>query len=114
MGVRAHAAALSPPALVFTWLGALLFFFSLAYFLFSYVTTFGEAASGGGIGVPITWNVALFTVFALHHSVFARERVRAAIAHTLPQPLERAWPESSATRRIHAAPRNREPVRHRR
>jgi protein-S-isoprenylcysteine O-methyltransferase Ste14 len=90
MGVRAHAAALSPPALVFTWLGALLFFFSLAYFLFSYVTTFGEAASGGGIGVPITWNVALFTVFALHHSVFARERVRAAIAHTLPQPLERA------------------------
>jgi protein-S-isoprenylcysteine O-methyltransferase Ste14 len=89
--VRAHAAALSPPALLFTWLGAIVFFISLAYFLFSYVTTFGEPASGGAIAPAITWNVALFTVFALHHSVFARARVRAAIAKTLPQPLERSF-----------------------
>ena len=88
--MRAHAAALSARALLFTRLGALTFFFSLAYFLFSYLTTFGEPASGGGIGAPFTWNVALFTIFALHHSVFARERVRAAIASALPQPLERS------------------------
>jgi len=88
--VRAHAAALSARALVFTRLGALTFFLSLAYFLFSYLTTFGEPASGGGIAAPFTWNVALFTIFALHHSVFARERVRAAIASALPQPLERS------------------------
>ena len=81
---------LSSRALVFTRLGALTFFFSLAYFLFSYLTTFGEPASGGGIAAPFTWNVALFTIFALHHSVFARERVRAAIASALPQPLERS------------------------
>jgi protein-S-isoprenylcysteine O-methyltransferase Ste14 len=89
--VRAHPAALSPPALLFTWLGALIFFVSLAYFLFSYVTTFGEAASAGAAAPAITWNVALFTVFALHHSVFAREPVRTAIARVLPQPLERSF-----------------------
>jgi protein-S-isoprenylcysteine O-methyltransferase Ste14 len=90
-GVRAHAAGLSPRALTFTRLGALVFFVSLAYFLYSYVTTFGEPAPNGAIAPAITWNVALFTVFALHHSVFARERVRAAIARTLPQPLERSF-----------------------
>jgi protein-S-isoprenylcysteine O-methyltransferase Ste14 len=89
--VRDHAAALSPPALLFTWLGAIVFFISLAYFLFSYVRTFGEPASGGGVAAAITWNVGLFTVFALHHSVFARQRVRAAIMRALPQPLERSF-----------------------
>ena len=64
-------------ALLFTRLGALAFFFSLAYFLFSYLTTFGEPAAGGGIAAALTWNVALFTIFALHHSVFApRTRAR--------------------------------------
>jgi protein-S-isoprenylcysteine O-methyltransferase Ste14 len=90
-GVRAPAAALSFRALMLTRLGALVFFASLAYFLYSYVTTFGEPASDGAIAPAITWNVALFTVFALHHSVFARERVRAAIARRLPQPLERSF-----------------------
>jgi protein-S-isoprenylcysteine O-methyltransferase Ste14 len=89
--VRAHAAALTPAALLFTWLGALIFFLSLAYFLFSYVTTFGETAPARAAAPAITWNVALFTVFALHHSVFARERVRTAIARALPQPLERSF-----------------------
>jgi hypothetical protein len=89
--VRAHAAALSPRARLFTWLGALVFFLSLAYFLFSYVTTFGEPAPAGATAPAITWNVGLFTVFALHHSVFARERVRGAIARVLPQPLERSF-----------------------
>ena len=89
--MRAHAAALSPPALLFTWLGAIVFFVSLAYFLFSYLTTFGEPASDGPAALAITWNVVLFTVFALHHSVFARDRARAAIARLLPQPLERSF-----------------------
>jgi protein-S-isoprenylcysteine O-methyltransferase Ste14 len=89
--VRVHAPPLSPPALVFTSLGALLFVLSLAYFLFSYLTVFGVPASGGNLVAPITWNVALFTGFALHHSLFARERVRAAITRALPQPLERSF-----------------------
>src|SRR5688500_725765 len=90
-GVRAHATVLSPRAALFPRRRAVAFFLSLAYFLYSYVTTFGEPAPGAEIAPAITWNVALFTVFALHHSVFARERVRAAIASALPQPLERSF-----------------------
>ena len=89
--MRAHAAAPAPSARLFTWLGALVFFISLAYFLFSYATTFGEPAPAGAAAPAITWNVALFTVFALHHSVFARARLRTAIAQVLPQPLERSF-----------------------
>jgi hypothetical protein len=89
--VRAQAAALSPSARAFMWLGAIVFFVSLGYFLFSYVTSFGQPAGNGPIAPAITWNVALFTGFALHHSVFARERIRAAIAAALPEPLERSF-----------------------
>jgi protein-S-isoprenylcysteine O-methyltransferase Ste14 len=88
--VRAPSTALSPPALLFTRLGAIVFFISLGYFLFSYAVSFGEAASGGSTARPVTWNVTLFTVFALHHSVFARGPVRVAIRRRLPQPLERS------------------------
>jgi protein-S-isoprenylcysteine O-methyltransferase Ste14 len=38
----------------------------------------------------VVWNVVLFSVFGLHHSVFARERVRRAITQTL-GPLERSF-----------------------
>ena len=36
-------------------------------------------------------NVVLFSVFALHHSVFARERIRRALTQALPAPLERSF-----------------------
>jgi protein-S-isoprenylcysteine O-methyltransferase Ste14 len=88
--VREHATALSPAALVFTCAGALTFFISLAYFLFSYAFTYGEPAPPGPIAPAVTWNVGLFTVFALHHSVFARTSLRAIVARVLPQPLERS------------------------
>ena len=71
--------------------GAVLFFLSLAFFLFSYATTFGAAAPDGAFAVPVTWNVVLFTVFAMHHSVFAREPVRAWVARTVPPGLERSF-----------------------
>ena len=74
---------------MFRWAGAILFFASLAYFLFTYLTTFGIAATGA-LSVPvITWNVALFTIFALHHSVFARTGIRAWVSRTCPD-LERS------------------------
>jgi protein-S-isoprenylcysteine O-methyltransferase Ste14 len=82
---------------VFAWGGALLFAAALGYFLYAYAFTFGEtqhrrapvASSHRGAG-EIAWDVALFTVFALHHSVFARERVRAFVARTVPASLERS------------------------
>ena len=71
------------------WGGAILFVASLAYFLFTYLTTFGIAATGA-LSVPaITWNGALFTIFALHHSIFARTGIRTWVSRTFPD-LERS------------------------
>ena len=68
-----------------------MFFLSLAYFLFSYATTFGVVANGDASAGPATWDLALFTVFAMHHSVFARDRVRAWVGSTCPPGLERSF-----------------------
>ena len=76
-------------ASVFRWAGAILFFASLAYFLFTYLTTFGVAATGALSVSTMTWNVALFTIFALHHSVFARTGIRRWVNRTFPD-LERS------------------------
>jgi protein-S-isoprenylcysteine O-methyltransferase Ste14 len=66
------------------WGGAGAFVASLLYFLFSYDVTFVKAVdSPAGLGA-IVWNVALFSVFALHHSLFARSGIRDAI--------QRRWP----------------------
>lgn len=81
----------SRPGRVFAWLGALLFGTSLAYFLFSYAITYGENQQTPPLGTAIAWDLALFTLFALHHSVFARERVRSLVARTVPAALERSF-----------------------
>jgi methanethiol S-methyltransferase len=84
------AGRVSPGRRLFAWGGALLFAASLGYFLYTYTLTFRESQDGGGTGRAIAWDLALFTVFALHHSVFARTRVRLLIARTVPAPLERS------------------------
>ena len=78
----------------FAWAGAALFVVSLLYFLFAYFVTFGETtgtrpAGTSGVAGPIAWNVALFSIFALHHSLFPRERLRAEMQR-LAGPLERS------------------------
>jgi protein-S-isoprenylcysteine O-methyltransferase Ste14 len=86
----------------FAWGGALLFFVSLSFFLYSYAVTFGEilvlppegrsyGTQGDRAVLATAIDVALFSLFALHHSVFARERVRAWVARVVPPPLERSW-----------------------
>jgi len=75
---------------VVAWVGALLFAISLAYFLFTYAVTFGEKQQTPAFAAAIAWDLGLFTVFALHHSVFARERLRAFVARTVPASLERS------------------------
>ncbi|MGH9349594.1 MAG: methyltransferase family protein [Vicinamibacterales bacterium] len=75
---------------IVAWGGTALFVASLGYFFFSYVARFEQPAPETARGAAIAVNVALFTLFALHHSVFARERVRAAVARAVPRRLERA------------------------
>jgi methanethiol S-methyltransferase len=81
------APAGAPPA---TWLGAALFAGSLAYFLFTYAVTFGEITAGDVSARAVVVDVALFTVFALHHSVFAREGVRAWVVRKVSAQRERS------------------------
>jgi methanethiol S-methyltransferase len=77
-------------ALAFAWCGAAAFAGSLLFFLYSYLITFGRPADTAGLieAVAIDW--ALFTVFALHHSVFARPAVKNRLAARLSVPLERS------------------------
>jgi protein-S-isoprenylcysteine O-methyltransferase Ste14 len=47
-------------------------------------------APGSGVGLPVAANVLLFTVFALHHSVFARTGVKQLVKTWTRPALERA------------------------
>ena len=71
-------------------MGAGLFVLSLSYFVYSYWTVFGAGVDGPLRPSAVVWNVVLFSVFALHHSVFARERIRHALTQAL-GPLERSF-----------------------
>lgn len=82
-------AADRPAALALAWLGALLFATSLLVFLYAYFVTFGRAAPPGSASWNVLTNVALFTLFALHHSVLARSRAKALIGRLVSPELER-------------------------
>jgi len=77
-------------ALVFAWAGAAAFAGSLLFFLYCYLIRFGRPAAPGPIAAPIAIDVVLFTIFALHHSVFARPALKRRVAALLPAPLERS------------------------
>jgi protein-S-isoprenylcysteine O-methyltransferase Ste14 len=71
--------------------GGLVFVASLLYFVASYAWRFDAAASGDWPpAAAIVVDLALFSVFALHHSVFARASVKRGIEHVIPPALERS------------------------
>jgi protein-S-isoprenylcysteine O-methyltransferase Ste14 len=74
---------------VCAWGGAAVFVTSLSYALYSYDVTFRQEIAGSFTVAPILWNIALFSVFALHHSAFARMGMRDRIARRFPT-LERS------------------------
>lgn len=58
-------------------LGGLVFFaYALVFFAYRYVFVFGRDVTGGANTPATVVDVMLFTVFALHHSVFARDIIR--------------------------------------
>ncbi len=75
--------------LLCAWLGAIAFVISLAYFLLSYLLTFGETAPPGPLLRPAAVNIGLFTAFALHHSLFARAGLKHAVRAAVAPELER-------------------------
>jgi protein-S-isoprenylcysteine O-methyltransferase Ste14 len=78
--------------LAFAWLATALFAVSLGYFLYAYLFTFGVTtvtAAGGGWSAALI-NLALFTGFAVHHSLFARTRFKRMVSAAVSPALERA------------------------
>jgi protein-S-isoprenylcysteine O-methyltransferase Ste14 len=81
-----------PAARVFSILGGLLFAASLMYAAFAYLTAFGESPwpwswAGGTRAAAI--DLLLFTLFAAHHSLFARFGVKAWVTRLAPS-IERS------------------------
>ena len=74
------------------WLGGTLFVASLASFAFVYAIVLGRPApvNAGSTWLAVTVNVAMFTVFAVHHSAMARSGAKARITEVIPPPLERS------------------------
>jgi methanethiol S-methyltransferase len=69
--------------------GGLLFAASIGYFIWFYLFALERRLPQGGLWLPLTFNVAIFSLFALHHSIFARARMRAWVARTVSPRLER-------------------------
>jgi methanethiol S-methyltransferase len=74
------------------WLGAALFVISLGYFGYFYLVILEQPGGALAAQAPVAAavNIALFSAFALHHSLFARTGMKAALARIVPAPLERA------------------------
>jgi methanethiol S-methyltransferase len=74
----------------FAWIGGALFVASLAAGAYLFVVALGATARQPWSLGPIAVNVALFSLFALHHSAMARSGAKAWLASWLPPRLERA------------------------
>ena len=76
-------------ARVFVWLGGGFFAASLAFCGWTYTVVFSRPLPSGGWPALVV-DSGLITVFALHHSLFARETVKAAMARLIPASLLRS------------------------
>jgi methanethiol S-methyltransferase len=74
--------AAGPAGSAFAWLGASLFAAALGWFVYSYFVRFPALVPDGRAG--LAWDVALFTLFAAHHSIFARDGARLWVERTFP------------------------------
>jgi protein-S-isoprenylcysteine O-methyltransferase Ste14 len=76
-------------ARVFVWFGGALFVASLSLCAWSYAFVLGRSTPFAG-WEPIAVDIALITVFALHHSLCARTRVKEQLARSLPADVLRS------------------------
>src|SRR5262249_53985918 len=74
---------------LFVWLGGAVFVSSLIVCVWWFVVVFGRPAPPAG-AAPWIWNVVLFSAFAAHHSLFARESVKQWLAGAVPAELIRS------------------------
>ena len=77
-------------AVATAWGGAAAFAASLVYFLYAYLVQFGVRAGDTGVWRPALTDIALFSAFALHHSLFARTPLKAWVGRVASPLLERS------------------------
>jgi methanethiol S-methyltransferase len=70
------------------WLGGAMFVGSLAFCAYSYAVTWARPAGFAPAAAGV--DVLLFSVFALHHSLFAREPVKLRLSAVVPEPMLRS------------------------
>lgn len=71
--------------------GGVVFVVSLLYFAYAYLVIFGEAVDPAAPPArPVLINVALFSAFALHHSLFARARAKRRVESLVSPAYERS------------------------
>ena len=80
----------SPVFVVVAWGGAAAFAASLTLFLYAYLVRFGDVVAETGIRRPVGTDILLFSVFALHHSLFARTPLKRWMQRIAPAELERS------------------------
>src|SRR5262245_32476003 len=73
----------------FLWAGGAAFVGSLALTAWTYATRLG-AALPFQPWPALAHNSAMFGLFALHHSLFSRERIKGAVKALVPERLERS------------------------
>jgi protein-S-isoprenylcysteine O-methyltransferase Ste14 len=72
------------PSQALRWLGGGVFVFSLAYLVWAFCMSFGRTRPFAG-WPAVAADSLLFTIFAAHHSAFARENVKRALGRTIPE-----------------------------
>lgn len=73
----------------FVWSGGALFVASLSLTAWSYAVGFGQLRPMNG-WMPVAIDALLLSLFALHHSVFAREPIKTRVASLIPRRLLRS------------------------
>jgi len=76
-------------ARAFVWTGGALFVASLALCAWWFLVVLGRPATAFGVQ-PLVFDALLFSAFAAHHSVFAREGVKRWVAAKIPVGLVRS------------------------
>src|SRR5438093_13364727 len=75
---------------LFVWAGGAMFVGSLSLTAWWYAVRFAEDRPPNG-WMPIGLDALLLTLFALHHSAFAREPIKRQLANVIPADLLRSF-----------------------
>jgi protein-S-isoprenylcysteine O-methyltransferase Ste14 len=76
--------------LIVAWVGGTAFVASLLYVLYFYFVRLGWSGASGSWIQPLAFDVTLFTLFAVHHSVMPRRRMKEWFTSVAPAVLERS------------------------